>query len=195
MLPPGDIRTVSSAQRDEACSLTFFSTASKKAPASKSQLRQSVPGGADRHHTDFSEAVRLSSEILVTRATFIPHRPHIELEVTDGRRHARPRRNQNHASKVRIRSFFSFRPTSILSPRPSTPLPALISSASVRVHCSPAFIPNLLVHGFLMRSSIPRHKVYICNLMTQANESLGLTAADHIRALNRHAASRSSITR
>src|SRR6202043_872277 len=28
---------------------------------------------------------------------------------------------------------------------------------------------------------------YICNLMTQANESLDLTAADHIRALNRHA--------
>ena len=33
----------------------------------------------------------------------------------------------------------------------------------------------------------PAIKVYICNLMTQANESLGLTAADHIRALNRHA--------
>jgi 2-phospho-L-lactate transferase/gluconeogenesis factor (CofD/UPF0052 family) len=30
-------------------------------------------------------------------------------------------------------------------------------------------------------------KVYICNLMTQANESLGRTAADHIRALNAHA--------
>src|SRR5439155_5973830 len=30
-------------------------------------------------------------------------------------------------------------------------------------------------------------KVHICNLMTQANESLGLTAADHIRALNQHA--------
>jgi len=29
-------------------------------------------------------------------------------------------------------------------------------------------------------------KVFICNLMTQANESLDLTAGDHIRALNRH---------
>jgi uncharacterized cofD-like protein len=29
-------------------------------------------------------------------------------------------------------------------------------------------------------------KVFVCNLMTQANESLGLTAADHIRALNAH---------
>src|SRR5207302_11490462 len=30
-------------------------------------------------------------------------------------------------------------------------------------------------------------KVYVCNLMTQANESLGRTAAEHIRALNDHA--------
>jgi uncharacterized cofD-like protein len=51
-----------------------------------------------------------------------------------------------------------------------------------------SLIPNLLVHGIaqaIVRSSAI--KVYVCNLMTQANESLGLTAADHIRALNRHA--------
>ena len=30
-------------------------------------------------------------------------------------------------------------------------------------------------------------KVFVCNLMTQANESLGLTASDHIRALYKHA--------
>ena len=33
----------------------------------------------------------------------------------------------------------------------------------------------------------PAIKVFVCNLMTQANESLGRTAADHIRALNEHA--------
>ncbi|HUK47020.1 MAG TPA: 2-phospho-L-lactate transferase CofD family protein, partial [Terriglobales bacterium] len=51
-----------------------------------------------------------------------------------------------------------------------------------------SLIPNLLVCG------VPRAiqesaatKVYVCNLMTQANESLGRTAADHIRALNEHA--------
>ena len=30
-------------------------------------------------------------------------------------------------------------------------------------------------------------KVFVCNLMTQANESLDLTASDHIRALYKHA--------
>ena len=30
-------------------------------------------------------------------------------------------------------------------------------------------------------------KIFVCNLMTQANESLGLSAADHIRAIYDHA--------
>jgi uncharacterized cofD-like protein len=51
-----------------------------------------------------------------------------------------------------------------------------------------SLIPNLLVRGIAQAIvESPATKVYICNLMTQANESLGLTAADHIRALNSHA--------
>jgi uncharacterized cofD-like protein len=51
-----------------------------------------------------------------------------------------------------------------------------------------SLIPNLLVRGIpqAIRES-SAIKVYVCNLMTQANESLGLTAADHLRALNAHA--------
>jgi uncharacterized cofD-like protein len=51
-----------------------------------------------------------------------------------------------------------------------------------------SLIPNLLVRGIaqaIVNSAAV--KVYVGNLMTQANESLGLTAADHIRALNLHA--------
>jgi uncharacterized cofD-like protein len=51
-----------------------------------------------------------------------------------------------------------------------------------------SLIPNLLVRGISEAIvASPAIKVYVCNLMTQANESLDLTAADHIRALNRHA--------
>jgi uncharacterized cofD-like protein len=51
-----------------------------------------------------------------------------------------------------------------------------------------SLIPNLLVRGISEAIVASQAiKVYICNLMTQANESLDLTAADHIRALNRHA--------
>ncbi len=51
-----------------------------------------------------------------------------------------------------------------------------------------SLIPNLLVHGIAEAiAQSPARKVYICNLMTQANESLGRSAADHIRALTEHA--------
>ena len=54
-----------------------------------------------------------------------------------------------------------------------------------------SLIPNLLVNGIAKAiAASPAIKVYICNLMTQANESLGRTAADHIRALNGHAQTR-----
>jgi uncharacterized cofD-like protein len=51
-----------------------------------------------------------------------------------------------------------------------------------------SLIPNLLVRGISQAIvESPAIKVFICNLMTQANESLGLTASDHIRALDQHA--------
>ena len=46
-----------------------------------------------------------------------------------------------------------------------------------------SLIPNLLVPGIAQAMvNSAAVKVYVGNLMTQANESLGLTAADHIRA-------------
>ncbi len=49
-------------------------------------------------------------------------------------------------------------------------------------------MPNLLVRDVSKAIAISRAvKVFVCNLMTQANESLGLTASDHIRALYKHA--------
>ena len=49
-------------------------------------------------------------------------------------------------------------------------------------------VPNLLVRGVSATIASSRAvKVFVCNLMTQANESLGLTASDHVRALYEHA--------
>jgi len=51
-----------------------------------------------------------------------------------------------------------------------------------------SLVPNLLVRE-VSRAIVQSHavKVFVCNLMTQANESLGLSASDHIRALYKHA--------
>ena len=92
------------------------------------------------------------------------------------------------ASKERIEELF-------LVPAEPEPLPqtlqAIASADLITMGPGSLFtslIPNLLVRGIPqgIRES-PAIKVYVCNLMTQVNESLGRTAADHIRALNDHA--------
>jgi uncharacterized cofD-like protein len=51
-----------------------------------------------------------------------------------------------------------------------------------------SLVPNLLVRDVSKAIMNARAvKVFVCNLMTQANESLGLSASDHIRALYKHA--------
>jgi uncharacterized cofD-like protein len=91
------------------------------------------------------------------------------------------------ASKGRIKELFLVPPD--VEPLPQT-LEAIASADLITIGPGSLFtslIPNLLVRGIaqaIVNSSAV--KVYVCNLMTQANESLGLTASDHIRALNRH---------
>jgi uncharacterized cofD-like protein len=92
------------------------------------------------------------------------------------------------SSKGRIKELFLIPPD--VEPLPQT-LEAIANADVITIGPGSLFtslIPNLLVRGIaqaIVNSSAI--KVYVCNLMTQANESLGLTAADHIRALNRHA--------
>jgi uncharacterized cofD-like protein len=138
---------------------------------------------------DFSEAVRLSSEILLTRGHIYPATSaDVELEalMEDGTR-VRGETNIT-ASKIRIQELSLIPPD--VEPLPQT-LEAIGNADLITIGPGSLFtslIPNLLVSGIaqaILNSSAM--KVYICNLMTQANESLGRTAADHIRALHEHA--------
>ena len=138
---------------------------------------------------DFGEAVRLSSEILATRGHIFPSTTaNIELEalMQDGTRVRGETRIT--ASKGRIEEL-------VLVPPDPAPLPQTLEAIAradlITIGPGSLFtslIPNLLVRGIsaAIRESSAT-KSYICNLMTQANESLGRTAADHIRALNDHA--------
>jgi uncharacterized cofD-like protein len=138
---------------------------------------------------DFAEAVRLSSELLQVSGRVIPATATaVELEalLEDGSMLRGETRIA--ASPVRIRRLF-------LRPSEPEPLPetlAAIARADL-ITIGPgslftSLVPNLLVRG--ISDAIARSqalKVYVCNLMTQANESLQLTAADHIRVLHDHA--------
>ncbi len=191
MLPPGDIRNcIVALSEDEALLSRLFRHRFHKGSGLEGHSFGNLFLAALTDLTsDFSEAVRLSSEILLTRGHIYPATTsNIELEalMEDGTRVRGETKIT--ASKVRIRELFLVPPN--VEPMPQT-LEAIANADVITIGPGSLFtslIPNLLVHGISKAIvSSPATKVYICNLMTQANESLGLTAADHIRALNRHA--------
>jgi uncharacterized cofD-like protein len=191
MLPPGDIRNcIVALSEDEALLSQLFRHRFDKGSGLEGHSFGNLFLAALTSIThDFSEAVRLSSEILVTRGHIYPATTsNIELEalMEDGTRVRGETKIT--ASKGRIQELFLV-PADV-NPLPQT-LQAIAGADIISIGPGSLFtslIPNLLVHGIadaIVNS--PATKVYICNLMTQANESLGLTAADHIQALNRHA--------
>ena len=191
MLPPGDIRNcIVALSEDEALLSKLFQHRFIKGSGLEGHSFGNLFLAALTSITkDFSEAVRLSSEILVTRGHIYPATTsNVELEalMEDGTRVRGETKIT--ASKGRIKELFLVPPDA--GPLPQT-LEAIARADLITIGPGSLFtslIPNLLVHGIAKAiADSPATKVYICNLMTQANESLGLTAADHIRALNRHA--------
>jgi uncharacterized cofD-like protein len=138
---------------------------------------------------DFAQAVQTSSQILATRGRIYPSttaNATLAAQMDDG-------------SLVRGETNITASRRSIvelmLDPSDAGPLPEsleaianadLITLGPGSLYTS--LITNLLVRGIpeaLAASKATR--VYICNLMTQANESLGLTASQHIEKILNHA--------
>jgi len=141
---------------------------------------------------DFAEAVQLSSEILATRGTILPSTTsnvNLEALMDDGSRVSGE--TNITASDKRIVEISMVPPDA----KPLTQTLNAISEADL-ITIGPgslftSLVPNLLVSGIseaIAASSAV--KVFVCNLMTEANESLGLSAAGHISALFQHAGRR-----
>ena len=191
MLPPGDVRNcIVALSEDEALLSRLFQHRFQKGDGLEGHSFGNLFLAALTSITgDFAEAVRLSSEILLTRGRIFPATTSsVELEAAfeDGTRVRGETRIT--ASKGKIRELFLVPPD--VQPLPQT-LDAIAAADLITIGPGSLFtslIPNLLVRGIgeaIVNSNAI--KVYVCNLMTQANESLGLSAADHIRALNSHA--------
>lgn len=191
VLPPGDIRNCMIAlSEDEALLSRLF------------QYRFAGGVGLEGHSFgnlfltalaevtgDFSEAVKLSSQILKTRGDIVPSTTsdvQLMAEMADGTV-VRGETNIT-ASQSRIRQLR-------LVPANAKPLPTTLDAIAQAdlITIGPgslftSLVPNLLVRG--IPEAIAKSKavkVYVCNLMTQANESLDLTASQHIDALFSHA--------
>jgi uncharacterized cofD-like protein len=194
MLPPGDIRNcIVALSEDEALLSRLFQHRFRQGSGLEGHSFGNLFLAALTSITsDFAEAVRLSAEILLTRGHIFPATTsNVELEalMEDGTRVRGETRIT--ASKGHIKELVLVPPD--VKPMPQT-LEAIASADLITIGPGSLFtslIPNLLVQGIPQAVvESPAIKVYICNLMTQANESLGLTAADHIRALDQHAGHR-----
>lgn len=138
---------------------------------------------------DFAEAVRLSSEILAVQGNIFPSTTaNVQLEALMEDGSVVAGETNINASDKRISELRIVPPDA--DPLPAT-LDAIANADLITIGPGSLFtslVPNLLVRGIPEAIAASRAmKVFVCNLMTEANESLGLTAAGHIRVLYQHA--------
>lgn len=191
ILPPGDVRNcIVALSEDEQLLSTLFQHRFRSDSALNGHNFGNLFVAALTSITgDFAEAVRLASEILATRGHIYPATTaNVELEavLADGARvRGETAISQARQKIVRLE----------LSPADAQPLAQAVAALKEAdlITVGPgslytSLIPNLLVGGLVEAIAASRAlKVLVCNLMTQANESLGMTASEHIEAIYRHA--------
>jgi uncharacterized cofD-like protein len=138
---------------------------------------------------DFAQAIKLSSQVLATRGHIYP------ATTTDVTLVAR----MDDGSIVRGETMISATKRRIvqlmIEPEKVDPLPETVEAISRAdvITLGPgslytSLVTNLLVNGIPEALTEARGvRIYICNLMTQANESLNLTASQHIEKIYEHA--------
>src|SRR5690348_10147207 len=191
MLPPGDVRNCLVALSEDANLLSklfqhrFSSTGDLEGHSFGNLFLAALSAMTG----DFAVAVKKASEILATRGHILPATSanvELEAEMEDG-------------SRVRGETSISASEKRIVEltivPAHPEPLPETLDAIAradvITIGPGSLFtslIPNLLVRGIpdAIRNS-PALKIFICNLMTEANESLHMTASEHIAAIHAHA--------
>ncbi len=190
MLPPGDLRNCMVAlSEDEALLVRLFNHRFVAGDALKGHNFGNLFVVALTEITgDFALAVQLASKILATRGRIYPvttANTTLVAEMDDGS-FVRGETNIT-ASHSRIVEL-------TLDPPGPSPLPETIEAIERAdlITVGPgslytSLITNLLVAGVPEALKNARGlRVFVCNLMSQANESLGLTAAEHIEKIYDH---------
>lgn len=191
ILPPGDVRNcIVGLSEDEALLARLF------------QYRFPAESALEGHNFgnlfltaltaitgDFAEAVKLSAAILATRGRIFPATTsdvQLEAQMDDGS----VVKGETDITRSRQRILELRLVPADVKPLPQT-LEAIAHADLITIGPGSLFtslIPNVLVRGIPEAiTASPALKVFVCNLMTQANESLGLSAADHIHAIYQHA--------
>jgi len=190
MLPPGDLRNCMVALAEEGDLLArLFAHRFRAGEGLKGHNFGNLFVTALTEITgDFGLAIQLASKILATRGKIYPvttANATLVARMEDGSM-VRGETNIT-ASKLRIEEL-------MLDPPDARPLPETLEAIAQAdlITIGPgslytSIITNLLVQGMPVALEQARGiRVYVCNLMSQANESLGLSAADHIQRIYDH---------
>jgi uncharacterized cofD-like protein len=190
MLPPGDLRNCMVALSEEEDLLSrLFTHRFRGGNGLKGHNFGNLFVAALTEITgDFAQAVQLASKILATRGRIYPAttaNATLVASMDDGT--VVRGETSITASKRRIVEL-------TLDPPQPAPLPETLEAIerADMITVGPgslytSLITNLLVDGIPAALGAARGvRVFICNLMTQANESLNLTAAEHIERIYEH---------
>jgi len=190
VLPPGDIRNCMIAlSEDEPLLARLFQYRFASGELEGHNFGNLFLTALSSITGDFAEAVKLSSGILKTRGEIVPSTTsNVQLDafMDDGSRV----RGETSISASRRRIVRVTLVPSNARPLPQT-LRALAEADLITIGPGSLFtslVPNLLVNGIPEAIAASNAmKAYVGNLMTQANESLGMAASEHIRVLFQHA--------
>lgn len=191
ILPPGDIRNCLVAlSEDEALLSRLFQYRFKTGEGLEGHSFGNLFLTALNNITgDFAEAVRESSVILATRGQIFP------ATASDVQLTALMDDNSEVSGETKITASKRRIIRLKMVPADARPLPQTLEAIQradlITIGPGSLFtslITNVLVRGIPEAiASSNAVKVYICNLMTQANESLNLTASEHIKKIYEHA--------
>jgi uncharacterized cofD-like protein len=193
ILPPGDIRNclVAVSEDENLISKLFQHRFSSSGDLEGHSFGNLFLAALTAITGDFAEAVRRASEILATRGHILPATSaNVQLEALMNDGSCVAGETNITASEKRVVQLR-------MVPADAQPLPETlqaIGEADV-ITIGPgslftSLIPNVLVHGIPQAIAGSRAvKIFICNLMTEANESLNMTASQHIAAIYEHAQS------
>jgi uncharacterized cofD-like protein len=190
VLPPGDIRNCMVAlSEDETLMSRLFQFRFSGGRGLKDHSFGNLFLTAMTHLTgDFSQAVRLSSEVLAVRGHIYPSTAAnvaIEATLANGKKVQGESRISRSRSRIEKIAIHPRRP----KPLPET-LEAIAKADLITLGPGSLFtsvIPNLLVDGIPKAiAQSPAVKVYFVNLMSQPGETTNFRASDHVAAILRH---------
>ncbi len=192
MLPPGDVRNCMVAlSEDEHLLARLFQYRFEHGDLEGHSFGNLFLVALSHVTGDFAQAVQTSSQILATRGRIYP------ATTSDVTLAARMEDGSVVLGETNITASRLGIEELMLSPSGADPLPETLEAIANAdlITLGPGSLYTSLITNFLVRG-IPEaiaasraKRVYVCNLMTQANESLGLTASQHIEKILQHCGS------